>query len=182
MLLDQERVLYPRRLKALGLFAVCVPFVAIGVWMIVSGEWTGWLGVGFFGLGALVSLVMLVPNGFFLRLDAEGFHTRTLFKSQSYRWSDVDGFGVEFIGLNKMVVFNLSSGFDRHVLGRKVAAALSGWEAALPDSYCMSPEVLAGLLNEYKKAVWLKGANQAQASAGMQVTPEGDLTALRNFD
>ena len=38
--------LYPKKSQAIGLFFLCAIFVAIGIWMGVTGEWIGYLIAG----------------------------------------------------------------------------------------------------------------------------------------
>ncbi|HET9789479.1 MAG TPA: hypothetical protein VFP47_20255, partial [Pyrinomonadaceae bacterium] len=80
----------------------------------------------------------------------KGFTVRTLYRSEKYRWAEVERFGVTRIGGNKMVGFDFSREYDKHHVGRQVAAGISGYEGALPDTYGMKPERLAELLNEWK--------------------------------
>ena len=65
--------LYPKRSRAIRLFFLCAIFVAIGIWMGVTGEWIGYLIAGFFGLGVVVFIIQLIPGSAYLHLDPEGF-------------------------------------------------------------------------------------------------------------
>lgn len=119
--------------------------------MILSGESIGWLPALFFGLGVVVFGVILLPNSAYLRVSQDGFTVCSLFRAHSYRWSDVGPFTVDRIGPNRMVVFNFSDQYRALPLARKAASAITGYEGALPDSYGMSLEELACLLNEYRQ-------------------------------
>jgi hypothetical protein len=146
------QVLRPRRWKVLGLLAVSGGFTAGGVWMLAAGEWEGWLVSGFFGLCFIVAAALLLPGSAYLRLGPEGFEVCSLFRARSYRWADVEGFGVALVGGNRMVAFNFAPGFPGSVVARRLAVLLSGWEGALPDTYGMGAEELAALLNGYRQA------------------------------
>lgn len=145
------RVLRPSRLKTVGWFAACTVFAAIGVLMISAGQLVGLLTAGFFGLGVIVFGALLLPNSAYLRLGPDGFTVCSLFRAHSYRWSDVGPFSVDRVGLNRMVVFNYSDDYRGSPRLRRVAAAMAGYEGALPDSYGMKLEDLADLLNEYRR-------------------------------
>jgi hypothetical protein len=145
------RILRPNRLKTFGWLTLCAGFTAGGVWMILSGESIGWLPALFFGLGVVVFGVILLPNCAYLRVSQDGFTVCSLFRAHSYRWSDVGPFTVDRIGPNRMVVFNFSDQYRALPLARKAASAITGYEGALPDSYGMSLEELACLLNEYRQ-------------------------------
>ncbi len=145
------RILRPNRLKTFGWLTLCAGFTAGGAWMILSDESIGWLPALFFGLGVVVFGVILLPNSAYLRVSQDGFTVCSLFRAQSYRWSDVGPFTVDRIGPNRMVVFNFSDQYRAFPPARKVASAITGYEGALPDSFGMSLKELACLLNEYRQ-------------------------------
>jgi hypothetical protein len=62
-------------------------------------------------------------------------------------WSDVDSFIPIKIQHNRMVGWNYSPGFSKSQRLRHMNTALAGVEAALPDTYGMSAEKLADLMN-----------------------------------
>jgi hypothetical protein len=118
--------------------------------MIAAGELIGWFVAVFFGLCTLVLMASLLPNASYLRVSPDGFTMCSLFRAHSFRWSDVCGFSVGRVGVNRMVVFDFSDEFRGTPRLRKVAIALAGHEGALPDSYGMPLEALARLMNEYR--------------------------------
>jgi hypothetical protein len=134
------------------LFLVSTIFVIGGVWLARNGDFWGWWVAGFFALGVIVAVVNSLPGSSYLRLDNEGFTTCSLFRSHTFRWSDVERFEVARISTNKMVVFNFSDTYLRQEVGRKIATAMAGYEGALPESYGLSPEELAKLLNRHRLA------------------------------
>jgi len=136
-------------------------FTAGGVLMIMSGELLGWFVAVVFGLCVLVFTVSLLPGANCLRVGPNGFTIRSLFRSHSYRWSDVRGFGVGRVGVKWMVVFDFTDEFQGTPRLRKISVALAGHEGALPDSYGMPLEALAELLNEYRD----QGTNSQAAKA-----------------
>jgi hypothetical protein len=158
--MDGERVLRPSRLKWLLVLGISLTFVVGGLLALFwpgragapqrEGAWVMWLCVGFFGLGVVVCLLQFLPRSSFLRLDGEGFTIRTLYRERTYRWEDVDTFGVTVVSFNKMVGFNFAPHFDRAARLRRVNKAIAFFEGALPDTYGMKAEDLADLMNEYK--------------------------------
>jgi hypothetical protein len=147
---EPELKLHPKRTKQIALAGLCTGFAAIGVLMIRDGHLAGWYCLAFFGLGVLIFLVQLVPGASYLKLDARGFTVRSLYRSTSYRWSDVIGFAPGRIGGNRGVVFNLTPESQQQRRLRRFNAAVFGAEAALPDTYGVSAERLAEILNEWK--------------------------------
>jgi hypothetical protein len=158
--MDGERVLRPGRVTWLLVLGISLTFVVGGLLALFwprqpgapekEGAWIMWACVGFFGLCAVVALLQFLPQSSCLRLGAEGFTIRTLYREQTYRWEDVDTFGVTRVRLNKMVGFNFAPHFQRAARLRRVSAALVGFEGALPDTYGMKAEELADLMNQYK--------------------------------
>ena len=109
--------------------------------------------VAFFSAGAVLSIMNLLPGRAYLLLAPGEFAYRTLFKSRGYRWSEVEQFSAFAFRQTSMVVFTLSregkvrfseSGF------RKLNKAVSGGDDALPDTYGMSADELAELMNQWK--------------------------------
>ncbi|MDE2427936.1 MAG: hypothetical protein KGM99_04365, partial [Burkholderiales bacterium] len=104
------------------------------------------------GLGLLIALVSMLPNASYLQLTPEGFTMRSLYRSHFFRWKDVTAFAVGRVVSNKMVMFNFAPTYQGPSKFRSFNASLTGYEAGLPDSYGMSHEALADLLNQYKTA------------------------------
>lgn len=112
--------------------------------------WIGTLGGTFFALCALVALLNLMPGASHLRLDAEGFEMRSLFRSHRVAWREVASFGVIQVMVNRMVGWNFTAGHSGHGHLRKLNAGLSGFEAALPDTYGRTAQALADLMNAWR--------------------------------
>ena len=135
----------------LFLATVSVIFVVLGVLMIAQGKRIGWLACGFFGLCSLVFLVELLPNASSLELTADGFTVRSFFQvSKRIAWVEVQSFGIGRIRGKKMVMFNYAESYQGALAVRRINAALTGFEAALPDCYGLRAEELADLMNRYK--------------------------------
>lgn len=124
-------------------------FVAGGGLMIRTDPATAHACIVFFGLCALVSAINLHPRSSFLEVSAEGFTFANLFRRTFVPWGHVAEFLPIAIHHNALVGWNYSPGFDGQAAARKISAALSGVEAALPDTYGMSAEKLAAVLNEF---------------------------------
>jgi hypothetical protein len=150
-----ERTLYPSRLSLLGNLALMGGGTAVGLWAALSLGGLHWAWPVLGGVATAVVLVQLLPGAAFLRLGPEGLVLRYSFRTFSYRWRDVEGFAAASISLNKMVVYNHAPDAPVSLTARRVAAAMSGWEAALPDTFGLTAEELADLLNEYKRAAAL---------------------------
>jgi hypothetical protein len=148
---NETRILRPSPIKTLGQLAVCAIFATGGLWIVACGAPLGWLVVIFFGLGVLVSAVRLLPNSAYLRIDSQGFSLCSLFRIYSFRWDDVQEFAVAWNGQFRLVAFNFAPGYQGRGIGNKISAGISGFDAALPNSYGMSLTDLAALLNDYKQ-------------------------------
>jgi len=110
--------------------------------------------VVFFLAGAILSFLMLSPDRNHLLLTAKGFTVRSMLKSQTFRWEEVEEFQTMSVKAATMVVYSLSTqGKLRFTesMWRKLNKALSGGEESLPDTYGMSAEALADLMNQWKK-------------------------------
>lgn len=149
------RVLHSSRRRTLGLLALSGGFAFAGVLMVGADADFGWLVAAFGLVGTLVFAIMLVrPNR--LELSQQGLTTVTLGRRWSVKWSECGEFRASKIDYNvaapSMVVFDCSApGVRSHVL-EAAAEALSGANAALPETYGMSADELAELLNSYREA------------------------------
>lgn len=149
------RVLHSSRRRSLGLLALSLVFAVVGVLMVGAEAEYGWLVAAFGLVGTAVFAVMLLrPNR--LELSAEGLTTVTLGRRWHVKWSECGPFRTSKVDYSvagpSMVVFDCSApGVRGHPLEAS-AEALSGANAALPETYGMPAEALAALLNSYREA------------------------------
>jgi hypothetical protein len=136
--------------KLLFYLFVSLVFVVIGV-LTFEGNLISWLGIGFFGLGSIVIALMLLPNASYLQLTSKGFTMCSLFRKHTYSWSEIEGFATGKIGHTETVFFNFSPFYENQNTLRKTNKKVFGFEASLPDTYGMSAEKLADLMNEWKR-------------------------------
>jgi len=117
----------------------------------------------FFGLCALVAGVNLHPNSSCLVLDADRFTFSSLFRKHSFRWSQVQVFFPISVSATRMVGWNFTPEYAATPTLRKVSTAMSGAEAALPDTYGKSVEELAELLERFRSRYGSTAANMDSA-------------------
>lgn len=143
-------VLVPSRRKWLLVLGGGLAFVAIGLWVMHDVPLWGWFGTGSFAVAALVAALMLLPGAGGLRLDSDGFEMTSLFRRHRSRWMEVSEFEVVRLppSLQKMVVFDDVRTKDSAL--SKVNRSLAGRTGGLPDSYSLSHEDLAAIMNEWR--------------------------------
>ena len=151
-------MLYPRKTKTVRYLLGCLTFTVVGIWLAIHGETAGWFCLVIFGLGSLVFAALLIPGIAYLRIHREGFTVHQFRREDSFRWIDVREFRVARIGLNKMVVFDFAEAYDRLPRLRKIVSGLTSAEGALPDSYGLTPEQLAAIMNETKAVGFTRDA------------------------
>jgi hypothetical protein len=130
-------------------------FVASGALLVrvddLEADLAGWVLILFFGLGAIVFCLHLLPGSAYLKLDPAGFTVCSLFRAHSYRWYEVDSFEVGKFRRRKLVVFNFSNLHRGQEFVRKLSSAIGGYEGALvPETYGLSAEELAATMNEWR--------------------------------
>ncbi len=136
-----------------GLIAlVCAGFTVLGV-LGLSRSLGAWAVIGFFGIGMLITLANLLPGVSHLAIDAQGIRLRSLFRTWQFDWHDIAAFGVTSVGMSDYVGFNYVPDYPRHLRLRKVNAGLSGFEAALPDTYELRAGQLADVLQRWHRHV-----------------------------
>jgi hypothetical protein len=143
---DGMIVLRPSRRKMALLLAGCIAFVVIGLAMVGTGAAMGWLVLIFFGFGAIATVVVSLPGAAYLRLEPNGFTQCTLFRPAFVPWTSVRGFGVTSIFNNKMVGVKFEANAESRLM--RVTSGLVGWDGSLPDTYGMTAEALAELMNQ----------------------------------
>jgi hypothetical protein len=152
-----ELTLRARRLKYFWFLLVSAAFTVIGAFMIRDRAPTGWLVLLFFGASTIVFCVLLIPGSAYLKLRPASFTVCSLFRTSTTRWDAVDRFETGHVGLRKLVVFNYSDSFRRYELARKISSTISGHEGALPETYGLSTEELAALMNEWRQCAGASG-------------------------
>ncbi len=164
-------VLTPRPWKWLRVLLICLLFVVAGWWMAHRADelfkrGVGWSALIFFGLGALVSVIQLVPGMVRLVVTSQGIYVKTFLRSYHYAWNEIERFGVaewtQWHGpfrqrhrLVGMLFVKGSKHRSRYVRMQALSTALVGYHAALPDNYGFKHQDLAdrlnGLLKEHRK-------------------------------
>ena len=160
------------------LLLASLAFVAAGVWMIGEGNAAGWFVAGFFGLCALPAVWSLWPNASYLLLTPEGFTVKTPFRSWSLRWDDVEEFGAESTGRTTIVTFDFAPGFDGHAVGRRLNNALGFRDAGLGDTYGLSAEELADLMNEWRSRYARRQSGEDVSATPATVSTEETVGAV----
>ncbi|MFZ1812168.1 MAG: STM3941 family protein [Candidatus Saccharimonadales bacterium] len=145
-------VFYQGRLKALGIFALCLLFTIIGTTLLEDDPTVAWLAIGFFGVLVLPITIYQVIKPGYLKLDASGFEISTFAKKLAHtKWTDVDNFGVIRIAGNAMVSLQYSDHYQKYIGGRLLAKGIAGVEGALMLYGGMKAQQQADLLNDYRK-------------------------------
>ena len=151
--------LYPSRRKWLLLMAGCLLFAVGGIGEAHNGNAMDWLGVAFFGLGAIVPGLMLLHGAASIRLDSDGFEMTNLFRHARFRWQDASGFEAQFPPVlrafaipppswNKFVAFDNAK--MRNSTSTRVIALLMKHNAQLGDTYGFSADELAKLMTQWR--------------------------------
>jgi hypothetical protein len=131
----------------LGLLVGALVFVAVGVWTLRQQPVTSWIGIVFFGIGAVFAALNLLPNSSYLEITREGFTICSSFRRRFIEWQHVGRFGVSHVGFKKMV------GWDEAQSTSKIGATnkfLTGHSSALPDTYGLTAEELVHLMNRMR--------------------------------
>ncbi len=131
----------------LGLLAGSLVFVAAGVWTFSRSPLGSGACVVFFGLCAAVASISMHPRASYLTLTEQGFEFASLFRRHFTGWRAVAQFVPYTHVHNDFVGWNYAPGNDQKMSLRRMNVALTGVEAALPDTYGHSNVHLAALMN-----------------------------------
>lgn len=151
---SSPRVLYPSRSKSVAFLVVSVLFVLGGIWLRDDGPVVAWLTIAFFGLGAAVFSANLLPGSSYLKLTSEGFEQRVLFRTHNEDWINIQHFEAyrNPTSSSRLVGFVYDPNYAstaRGAAGRKISRSMVGLDGALPDTYGMSADELAELMNDW---------------------------------
>jgi hypothetical protein len=151
-LLDAElpMTFRPSRSKFVRLLLVCVACLGVSLWVAREQPGVGYSGAGFCLLAVLVFAAQLMPGSSYLRLTSSGFTFCSLYRCHTVEWRHVGEFGVARIATKKLVGWNLPAGYKPVGLAT-ASRALSGYAAALPDTYGHTPEDLAEVMNSLRE-------------------------------
>ncbi len=149
---DLPVTLYPNRARTALWLLLSLVFLAIGVLMVRDGKLAGYFVGGVFALGVLVFAINLHPQAAYLLLTEEGFTYCSLFRAHAVPWAAVAGFAVivlptATVNKPRLVAWNFVPDYPSKGSARKISQALSGYEAALPDTYGLKYDELAELMN-----------------------------------
>jgi hypothetical protein len=144
------------RKKALLLLCVSVCLVVLGVWSLGEKPLVGWAIVFLFVLCAGASLMMMLPNAVYLRLDEEGFERHTLLGTRKIKWADVEGFRIGSIHGAKMIAIIYSREYKNEKVGRAFTKSLSGMEDVI-GGYDATLEDVLNSLNSWRVRFGRKG-------------------------
>ena len=148
------RVLKASRFKWAVLLLAGAVFALAGVLVFFAapgGRAGGIIVFGFFGLCAVVAAIQLVFRST-LTLTADGFTFTALRRRVTRPWSDIDSFvPVQTSAFGGVVGIQLAASAQQRSGVRKAARNVWGYDGgALPDTYGMTVNELAALMNEWR--------------------------------
>jgi len=138
-------VLYPPRKRTILLLCGALAFVGSGLLLIHSGRTLGWVPVCCFGIFAVPLSASMWRRSSYLLIEDNGFTFVTLFRATEIPWHEVGRFYV------KKLIFRPTVFFDWHPISGNDSRARSNKIGCLPNSYGMTAEGLATLLNTWRE-------------------------------
>lgn len=151
----EKQVIEASRAKVILLIALCLGFVAAGVWILLLDPaeikalrtfnntvlvyGLGILNVGFFGLGTLAGIWRLFSRKPALELSDEGINIFHIGSNTFVPWSDVSGFSVCKMHRQKMLAVHLHTP-SQYI---QTCSKLNSYAARANYNLCNSPVVIA---------------------------------------
>lgn len=136
-------ILRPGKIKNIILILISIGFISLGISLLEKNMLIAVLNIFFFGICLIIFIINMIPNSSYLKIDEKGIEMKNLFRTTFIPWQAVSGFKTKFIFVNKLVTFTI----DEKLLEN---SKMKGKTGAFPDTYGMSAQKLAALLNEYK--------------------------------
>ncbi len=162
------------RLRSALFLVVFLGFTALGVWMIIdTGEWLAWFCTLFFGLGAVIFAVNLLPNASYLRLEDDGFTYSSLFRQHTVKWAVVSEFGLMVMRSSNLVAWTFVPNHKTSRTMRQLNRAIGGFDAALPDTYGLKAVNLVVVMATLRDRYW-QGHGLTEKDIAGEVVPVSD--------
>ena len=145
---SNEIVLRSRRSKYFRSLLSSLVFTAFGFKLIMQAHSTaGWIIAIVFGFAAIASLIPLLPNQSYLKLDKYGFTIRSMFQTVKVKWHEVENFEAAKRLNKESVTFS----FENKTRNYLNVENLIGKREVLPDIYGMEAQALAELMEDFRK-------------------------------
>ncbi len=144
-------IVYRVNKKKMSLLFLGSLMLSLGGLVITShAPFIGYPCAAFFGVCALIWGINLHPNSSYLELTEQGFTTCSLFRPVFTPWVNVKGFFPLHLQGHSMVGLNYTDGHKEGVRTRRIAMILANAEGGLPDTYGMSADELAAILDSLR--------------------------------
>jgi hypothetical protein len=147
---DDERILNASKTKWLTILLGSAAFEAIPFLILPKQPFASVLIV-FFGVGVVVAFVVLLPGSTYLRLTPEGYEMRAAFRTWKQPWQHIERFQAyrNPTSWNRLVGIIYDPSYKGHVRARRLNRSLAGVDDALRDTFGLSADELANLMNEW---------------------------------
>lgn len=144
---NSEIVLRSGRSKYFRSLLSSLAFTAFGIKLAMqSHSAIGWVIAIVFGFAALASLIPILPNQSYLKLDKYGFTIRSMFQTNKIRWNEVENFEAQKRYSKRSVVYSFLKKKRNYVNVEN----LVGKQEMLPDIYGMEAHALAELMEDFR--------------------------------
>jgi hypothetical protein len=150
--------LLPQRRRWQIVLAFNAVFIALGFIMMLQGQRLGIYVVLAFAAIAFIPAMVALPGAAKLALDRDGFTATSLYRGKHTRWTDVSEFQIAQMsrGGHRIVVYDDASLTEgSHLMS---GSQIAGRNSALPDTYGLTAEELAKVLNHWRMQA-LEGAS-----------------------
>ena len=142
-------VLKPSLFKSIALMVVSLLVAKLGFYIIGQGEKWGWWIAGFFGLGAILAFISLLPGSSYLRLTRDGITIRAMYRTCFVPWKEIESFEISYMNKKEIVVYSLTDEARQAKRFGKFGRFLAGNEGSLPDNYSMPADELVAMMNSW---------------------------------
>ncbi|MGE5679422.1 MAG: hypothetical protein ACM34K_00945 [Bacillota bacterium] len=143
-------ILKSEKSKYFQSFVSSLVCTAFGIGMGIYKDSTiGWMIAGVFSFAAIASLIPMLPNQSYLKLDKYGFTIRSMFQTVKIAWHEVESFASAKRSNKDIVVYSYINKTKKNRNYINVEN-LIGKVEVLPDVYGMNAESLAELLEDFR--------------------------------
>ena len=145
-----EVTLRSKKLKYIIILLILLPFLALGVILVLDGELIGWALVIFFGMLAFLDGMALCSSYPYAVLTPEGYTICGTLLSSSAKWTDFEDARARWHYSGRVVMVKYSASCKGSALGKAVRA-ISFDLAIIPETFGLKAEDFAELMNKMRE-------------------------------
>ena len=124
--------LTPDILQPAIILGVSIALLALGVFIVIQGNYQALFLVVLFTLAIIASLYSILPGSCYIQVDSVGIKTVSRFRETIYLWSQIERIGIFEIGIVKRIGIDLNKTYAGPERVPEYMKSASGYHVTIP--------------------------------------------------